>query len=177
MSDVPEPAGTGSDASAGVGVRIARADEVEAVGRLTLDAYTHSGFIVEDDFYAQHLLDAASRRTGAELFVADLDGRMVGTVTFCPEGSAFREVARPGESEFRMLAVHPDARRRGVAEALVRRCVERSRELGCSALALSSLPAQVEAHALYARTGFQRARELDWTPAPAVDLIGFRLTL
>ena len=159
-----------------LGVRIAQAHEMEAVGRLTLDAYTHSGFIVEDDFYAQHLLDAASRRTGAELYVADLDDRVVGTVTFCPEGSTFAEVAGPGEGEFRMLAVHPDARRRGVAEALVRRCLERSRELGCSAVALSSLPAQVEAHALYFRMGFHRAPELDWSPASGVDLIGFRLS-
>ncbi|MEU0812645.1 GNAT family N-acetyltransferase, partial [Streptomyces sp. NPDC005970] len=31
-------------------------------------------------------------------------------------------LARPGEGEFRMLAVRPEARRRGAAEALVRAC-------------------------------------------------------
>ncbi len=158
-------------------VRLARADEVNAVGRLTLDAYTYSGYIVEDDFYAQHLLAAEARRAAAELYVAELDGRVVGTVTYCPEGSAFRELAGPGEGEFRMLAVDPAARRRGVADSLVRSCLERSRELGCSAVVLSSLPAQVEAHALYVRLGFGRAPELDWSPEPGVDLLGFRLLL
>lgn len=158
-------------------VRPAVADEVESVGRLTLDAYAHNGFILEKDSYAEHLLDAASRRNDAELLVAELCGHVVGTVTFCPEGSPFREAALPGEGEFRMLAVRPDARRRGVAEALVDRCIERSRELGCTALVLCTLPVQVQAHALYERLGFRRAPELDWSPAPEVDLMGFRLTL
>lgn len=161
----------------GVQIRLAEPADLDAVGRLTLTAYTHSGYLAEDDFYAAHLLDAAGRAAGAELLVAARDGRLLGTVTYCPEGSRFREVARPGEGEFRMLAVHPDARRQGVAESLVSRCIERSRELGCAAVVLSSLPVQVEAHALYRRLGFRRTPERDWSPAPGVDLIGFHLDL
>ena len=65
-------------------VRLARADEVDEVGWLTLAAYTHNGYLVEDDFYAAHLLDAEARRTGGELYVAEFEGRVVGTVTDCP---------------------------------------------------------------------------------------------
>lgn len=158
-------------------VRAATPPEYDAVGRLTLEAYAANGYLVEGDFYAQHLLDAAARAADAELLVADLDGALVGTVTFCPEGSRFREVARPGEGEFRMLAVAPAARRRGAAAALVQRVIERSRELDYAAVALSSLPVQVEAHALYRRLGFERTPERDWSPVPGVDLIGFRLPL
>ncbi len=161
----------------GLQVRLAADDELEAVGRLTLGAYTHSGYILDDDFYAGHLLDAVARAADAELLVADLDGHVRGTVTFCPEGSSFRERAAAGEGEFRMLAVHPDARRRGVAEALVQRCLTRSRELGYRAVVISSLPVQVEAHALYGRLGFVRVPGLDWSPAPGVELLGFRLEL
>jgi ribosomal protein S18 acetylase RimI-like enzyme len=158
-------------------VRLAAPAEHEAVGRLTLHAYVASGILTEDDFYAEHLADVAGRAQDAEVYVADLDGVVVGTVTFCPEGSALRELAGPGEGEFRMLAVSPSARRQGVAEALVREVIARSRELGCRAVVLSSQPVQADAHRLYARLGFRRTPEKDWFPVPGVDLLGFRLPL
>ena len=158
-------------------VRVATPDEHEAVGRLTLHAYVASGILTEDDFYAEHLVDVAGRAQDADVYVADLDDVVVGTVTFCPEGSQLRELAGPGEAEFRMLAVSPSARRQGVAEALVRTVVERARDLGCTAVVLSSQPVQVDAHRLYERLGFRRTPEKDWTPAPGIDLLGFRLDL
>lgn len=158
-------------------VRPADRSELEAVGRLTLEAYVASGYLDADDFYAAHLLDAPARAAGAELLVAELAGEVVGTVTFCPEGSSFGEIAGPGEGEFRMLAVAPSARRQGAAEALVQACVDRCRELGYTAVVLSSLPVQVEAHRLYDRLGFRRTPEKDWSPVPGIDLIGFRLDL
>jgi len=158
-------------------VRPADRGELAAVGRLTLDAYAANGYIVESDPYAPHLLDAASRADGAELLVADLDGELVGTVTFCPAGSPFAEVARASEGEFRMLAVAATARRQGAARALVTACIDRSRELGYRAVVLSSLPVQVDAHRLYGRLGFRRAPDRDWAPRPGIDLIGFELPL
>lgn len=158
-------------------VRLATPAEHGAVGRLTLEAYAANGYLVEDDFYAAHLLDAASRAADAELVVAELNGEMAGTVTFCPGGSRFREIGLPGEGEFRMLAVAPGARRRGVARALVGHVVGRSRELDYDAVVLSSLPVQREAHALYRSLGFARVPERDWSPASGVELIGFRLPL
>ena len=158
-------------------VRPADRGELTAVGRLTLDAYAADGHIDESGLYAPHLLDAASRADHGELLVAVVDGRLAGTVTFCPEGSPFSEVAGPGEGEFRMLAVAPAARRLGVAEALVRACIDRSHELGYRALVLSSMTVQVEAHRLYERLGFRRTSERDWSPRPGIDLIGFQLDL
>lgn len=161
-------------------VRPARPDPVELdrVGELTYDAYAADGFVTADNDYADHLRDASSRAAQAELYVATgEDGRLLGTVTFCPEGSAYRELARPGEAEFRMLAVDPGARGRGVAEALVRLCIERSHELGYDALVLSSMPTQEQAHRLYERVGFHRTPALDWSPVPEVELLGYRLDL
>jgi ribosomal protein S18 acetylase RimI-like enzyme len=161
-------------------IRPAHTSELAAVGELTVDAYTADGFVGNSDGYVDHLRDAPSRAREAELYVAELaerPGCLAGTVTFCPEGSPWCELARPGEGEFRMLAVARDARRRGVGESLVSLCVERSRELGYSAVVLSSLPAQEAAHRLYARLGFRRTPELDWTPVEHVDLIAFRLDL
>ena len=161
-------------------IRPAHVAELAEIGDLTVAAYTFDGPLEEDDPYVEHLRDAVTRAREAELYVALLDDRphpIAGTVTFCPEGSAWSEIAQPGEGEFRMLAVAPGARRRGVAESLVRLCLERSTELGYTAVVLSSLPVQQSAHRIYARLGFRRIPDRDWSPAEGVDLLAFRVDL
>lgn len=159
-------------------IRPAHDDELTAVGALTFDAYAADGFVAADSPYAEDLRDAASRAREAELYVAVDEGdALVGTVTYCPEGSSWQEVAGEHEGEFRMLAVDPGSRRRGVAEAMVRMCVERSEELGYDAVVLSSMPTQRAAHRIYERVGFRRTPELDWRPRPEIELLAFRLDL
>jgi ribosomal protein S18 acetylase RimI-like enzyme len=162
-----------------VTVRPAHTAELAEIGELTVRAYAVDGFVDGDGRYAAHLRDTVTRAREAELYVAvlaDLPG-IAGTVTFCPQGSPWAELAQPGEGEFRMLAVAPEARRRGVAEALVGVCLERSRELGLTAVVLCSMPAQQPAHRIYERLGFRRTPHLDWSPVAGVDLLAFRLDL
>jgi len=158
-------------------VRPAHTVELGVVGDLTLEAYVADGFVDPDEGYAEHLRDTAAREREAELYVALCGDEVAGTVTYCPEGSPWCEIAQPGEGEFRMLAVSPRHRRQGVARALVGTCIERSHELGCGAVVLSSLPVQQAAHRLYEALGFRRLPERDWSPYPGVDLLAFRLEL
>ena len=163
-------------------VRPARPDEFGAVGVLTAAGYRADGLLTRSggtDRYEAELLDSAGRAAAAELLVAaEQGGRLLGTVTWCPPGSGLRELAdRPDQGEFRMLAVTPAARRRGVARSLVQYCLDEAHRLGLAELVLSSLPGMTAAHALYATLGFHRAPELDWTPVPPVRLWGFRLAL
>jgi ribosomal protein S18 acetylase RimI-like enzyme len=160
-----------------VTVRPAHTTELGAIGELTERAYAADGFVDAEDPYADHLRDAVTRSREAELYVALVEDEIAGTVTFCPEGSAWGEIAQPGEGEFRMLAVAPEHRRRGVAAALVGVCVERSRELGYDAVVLSSLAVQQPAHRLYESLGFRRVPDRDWSPHDGVDLQAFRLAL
>lgn len=159
---------------ADVQTRLARADELHRVGQITLDAYVADGFLTADDDYAVHLLDAADRAGNAELWVAQADGELVATVTFCPPDSAYREISKDDQGEFRMLAVSPAARGRGVARLLVERCFERCRELGFAEMVICSMDEMTSAHALYATFGFTRAPHLDFSPAPGVSLLAFR---
>jgi GNAT superfamily N-acetyltransferase len=162
-----------------VTLRHAQPEELAAVGELTLAAYVADGYLVEDDFYADELLGAAHRAAEAELIVAvDPAGHeLLGTVTFALYGSHYAEIAKPGEAEFRMLAVRPGARGRGIGQALARWCVDRAREQGCAAIALSSLAEMHTAHRLYERMGFVRLPERDWAPTPDVSLIAYGLDL
>jgi GNAT superfamily N-acetyltransferase len=168
-----------------VRLRPARPDEHAEVGELTLTAYVADGFLSPEDDYADELRGAARRAAHAELIVAvdeQQAGRgtsttLLGTVTFCLSGSPYSEVSRPGEAEFRMLAVTPDARGQGVGGALVRWCLDRARAQGCSGLALCSLDRMHTAHRLYQGMGFVRVPERDWQPRPDITLLAFHLPL
>jgi ribosomal protein S18 acetylase RimI-like enzyme len=163
-------------------VRPAGPDELAEAGALSVAGYRADGFLSPSrgtDHYEAELRDAAGRAGQAAVLVAaEPGGRLLGTLTWCPPGSGLREVAtRPDQGEFRMLAVHPAARRRGVARALVEHCMTDGHRLGLAELVLSSLPEMTAAHALYVRLGFRRASELDWSPVPSVQLWGFRRPL
>lgn len=159
-------------------IRPARTEELAAVGELTLDAYVADGLLPRDDPYAAELRAAGERAAEADLLVAvDPEQRLLGTVTYALAGSRWAEISRADEAEFRMLAVSPAARGAGVGSALARWCVDRARESGCLAVALSSLPDMRTAHRIYDRMGFVRAPERDWSPAESVSLIAYVLDL
>jgi ribosomal protein S18 acetylase RimI-like enzyme len=155
-----------------VEIRPAAPDEFERVAELCVGAY--ASFVAGDHHYLAQLRDAAARAADAELLVAVApDGRLTGTVTFVPDGGPLGEIARPDETEFRMLAVDPAAQGSGVGTALVRRVLDDTRAQGKAAVVCSSLPSMQAAHRVYERLGFRRTPERDWSPAPGVELIAF----
>ena len=156
-------------------IRLATPAEYDAAGELTVEAYTHDGFVRGD--YAMTLRAAADRAAKAELWVASDSTGLLGTVTYCPPGSVYGEIAVEGEGEFRMLAVAGRARGLGIGTALTVRCIERTRELGLGRLVMSSAIYMVTAHRLYERLGFTRLPSRDWSPIPGVDLWAFALDL
>ena len=147
-------------------------------GELTVAAYAADGLLVEDDPYADHLRDAATRAREAELYVAERRRpELAGTVTFCPQGSPWSEVAEPGEGEFRMLAVAPAPGGAASREALVGVCLERSRELGYTG------GGALQPRGAGRRAPHLRAARVPPAPRPGLvappglDLLAFRLAL
>lgn len=164
-------------------VRRVRSEEYAEVGRMTVAAYQADGLLhVSDgthDHYSPRLRDVATRNAEAEVWVAvDRANRLRGTLTWCPQGSPWRELAKGADqAEFRMLAVPPWARRQGVAEVLVEAALARARAEGARVILLSSLPTMTAAHSLYRSLGFVRAPALDHRPLPNIQLWCFRLEL
>jgi ribosomal protein S18 acetylase RimI-like enzyme len=157
-------------------LRRATPDDHERAGEVTVAAYAPFTRGPADGYVAR-LRDAATRDREAELWVAtqERDEEILGCVTLCPPGSPWRELAGPDEGEFRMLAVAPEARGRGVGEALARMCLDRFRAEGNRGVVICSLPQMTDAHRLYDRLGFRRVPELDWSPVPGVELHGYRI--
>lgn len=158
-----------------VEIRLALPAEYDAVGELAAEAYAHDGFLKPG--YAQTVRAAADRAAKAELWVAADATGLLGTVTYCPPGSIYREIGLDDEGEFRLLAVPGRARGLGIGTALTVRCIERTRELGLSRIVLSSASYMAAAHHIYERLGFVRLPERDWSPLADIDLYAFALDL
>ena len=158
-------------------VRLARPTELDAVGRLVGEVYVGEGYIPPAADYASELADTVRRAREAELWVAVEEARLLGTVTFCPVGSSYRELGRDDEGEFRMLAVAGSARGRGVGRVLVEQCLARTRELGYAGVRISTMATMTDAHRVYERLGFVRSPADDWEPVPGVRLWAYALRL
>jgi GNAT superfamily N-acetyltransferase len=164
-------------------LRPALPDEAGAVGVLTVAGYDADAYLTLPDGsfdheYAGWLYDGSARARDAVLMVA-VDGHdLLGTVTWCPPGSPFRELStRDDQGEFRTLSVAPEARGRRVGSALVDWCITEARTTELTEILICSLPEMTPAHRLYESRGFERRPDLDWSPFPNVVLWGFSLTL
>jgi ribosomal protein S18 acetylase RimI-like enzyme len=156
-------------------IREARFDELAAVGVLTRTAYAAAA--LGSDEYLAHVQDAVGRAGSASVLVAETDGVLAGTVTLAAAGTSFADIARPGEYEFRMLAVAPNATGVGIGSALVAACEQRATAAGASRLVCSVEDRNAPALRLYARKGYVREPERDWVPEPGVNLLVLGLEL
>lgn len=159
-----------------VTVRPATPDDFDRVGALLVRAYLPCGYPSSHPYF-DRLRESADRAEHAELLVADDNGRVIGTATYCPVGSPYREIATEGEGEFRMLAVDPGEQSRGVGKKLVKACLDRAYEEGMSSVVLSTAPWMTTAHHIYEKFGFERSPERDWSPQEGVTLKTYVLQL
>lgn len=159
-------------------IRALGADEVglqEALGALTVLAYRGPHPDIDDDGYAEELADVAHRVDQAVVFVGLDDDRVLGGVTYVPDGvNPLAEVDVANAASIRMLAVDPAAQGKGVGQALVRACLDRAKIEGRREVVLHSTVEMAGAHRLYERLGFRRDESLDWHPEPNFVLLGFR---
>ncbi|WP_329349464.1 GNAT family N-acetyltransferase [Streptomyces sp. NBC_01261] len=164
-------------------IRRAVPTEYEDLGNITAQAYLQDGLLDygDDDPYLPVLKDVASRAAAAEVLVAVEGDHLLGGVTFVPGPGPVADIARPGETEIRALAIAGVARGRGAGDALVRACIDRARATeGCTAVVLSTQSSMHAAHRIYERLGFVRTPDRDWNPVPHLDdltLLTYKLTL
>jgi ribosomal protein S18 acetylase RimI-like enzyme len=140
-------------------IRLAAPDEYEAIGELGETAYSHDYDIT--DGYRQRVRDVAARAAEHEVWVAALQhtGQILGTVTAPGPGGRISELAQDGELDFRLLAVAPTARRRGIGRLLVDHMIALAAERGAVRVVLNSGPNMTGAHQLYYSMGFTRLTE------------------
>ena len=106
----------------------------------------------------------AKRIARGECFVAELDGKILGTVLFLPasvtKGSPFYD--RPQVASFQQFAVEPAFQRTGVGRALLDFVEERARETGATHLALDTAEPAVHLIEYYSRHGYRVIETVQW---------------
>ena len=134
--------------------------------------------------YLADILDLEGRAAESELLVAELEGRLVGCVSYFPPGAkasypsdAFSEHWPSDWAAFRLLAVDPAARGSGVGRHLTQACIERARLAGAPAVGLHTTAPMQVARSMYERMGFERAPRYDFRPGPEVLVEAYRLLL
>jgi ribosomal protein S18 acetylase RimI-like enzyme len=144
-----------------VEIRAVRPEEYERVGELTVAGYAALAVDHLWGGYDDEIRAVAERLETTEIFVALIDGEVVGAVTYVSDpDSPWLEFSDPGEAQIRLLAVDPSVQRRGVGELLVDRCIERAREQGLT-IVLHTTEHLTAAQRLYTRKGFVRRTERD----------------
>ena len=159
-------------------IRDARQDELDAISQVLLSAYHEYALRYtrkEWEGYSRNIADVRSRTGSGELIVADLQGRIVGAVTFYPIGSKSGDPWPQGWAGIRLLAVDADARGIGAGRALMEECVRRCRERGIDALALHTSEFMAVAKGMYERMGFVRRPEFDYHPRPDYVIMAYCL--
>ncbi len=157
-------------------VRVVSPEEtgrLQEIGELTALAYLADGLVDAAHPYVPRLRNASERAQHAQL-LAMIDGehgegKIVGTITLVPPGSAFAELAQGDEFELRMLAVSPIERGRGIGASLTQAALDMAVEQGARRIVLSTMESMHVAHRLYERMGFVRRHELDWTVVDSQD--------
>lgn len=160
-------------------MRDARPDELDEVSAVLSAAYAEYARPAPAwEEYARDVADVRSRLADADLIVAERDGRVLGAVTFYPDGTRSEGAGwPPGWAGVRLLGVLPEARGRGIGRALTDECVRRARDRGAVAVGLHTTVLMEVARGMYERMGFVRAPEFDFRPAAGIVVMGYRLDL
>jgi len=147
----------------GIEIRRVHADEYEAAGTLTADAYREYSPREDEEWeaYFRRLADVRGRNAVTPVFVAAEDGKLLGTVTLelderiPADGPTLQgHPLEEGEAHVRMLAIVPAARRRGVGRSLMQRCESEARKAGKTRLTLNTSDRMEPAKAMYEALGF-----------------------
>jgi len=156
-------------------IREADTEDAPAVIALWTEAYVDEGEGGRTLPYAE----ADFRETFARgrVFVAELEGEVVGVVALAAPGTPGHAVARGEEAELSRLVVSASARRLGLGRALAGRCHEEAQTANWSAIALWSRRYQTAAHQLYESLGYERVTERDGTDESGHERLVFRLSL
>ncbi|MFN8179623.1 MAG: GNAT family N-acetyltransferase [bacterium] len=151
-------------------LRVRRLRPADSVGALTLLIHRAYAPLLEKGLHfvaaTQDEATTRSRIAEGECFVAEVDGRIVGTILLRPPTASTRcaYYARAGVASIHQLAVEPALQRRGIARRLVEAAEERAREIGAEEVALDTAESASHLLARYERWGYRVVDAVDWRP-------------
>lgn len=167
-------------------IRNAKHGEHETIGKLMVTVYSQlEGFPNQDEqpHYYSMLLNVGqlSHNENTELIVAvDKTERVVGAVVYFTDmknyGSGGTATQIKNASGFRLLAVDPVVRGKGIGKLLCIECVNRTKRMEQKQLYIHSTESMKIAWGMYERLGFERYTPIDFKQGE-LPVFGFVLNL
>jgi len=167
-------------------IRNAQPEEFEAIGKLMVEVYSNlEGFPKphEQPQYYQMLSHVGefTQKPGTELIVAvSASGEILGAVVYFSDmkyyGSGGTATQEQNAGGFRLLAVSPAARGKGIGKQLTLACIEKSRTKKLRQVIIHTTKAMLPAWKMYEQIGFKRSEDLDFMQGQ-LEVFGFRLEL
>ncbi len=165
-------------------VRKATLDEFREIGSLMVSVYSQlDGFPKKSDQpeYYRMLTNVGelTKTPETELLVAvSADKKIVGAVVYFGDmsfyGSGGSATEEADASGFRLLAVDPTARGRGVGKLLTMECITKAKRRRHSRVVIHTTKAMETAWRMYEKLGFRRSEDLDFMQE-GLPVFGFRL--
>jgi GNAT superfamily N-acetyltransferase len=150
---------------------MAAGDDVALLGRIVRDAYLGIPDYPPDPEYDDALDKVAERAAHGRIVVAELEGRLVGCLTFVDDpNSELYEWHDPRFTCIRMFGVAGSVQGRGVGAAMLQWCIDETRRLGRAGIGLHSITEMKNAQHMYLRFGFVRRPEFDFVVPDTIGL-------
>lgn len=167
-------------------VREAHANEFSKLGELMVAVYSQlEGFPGPDEIpdYYESLKNVGefTKSPKTKLIVAvSREGKIDGGLVYFGDmryyGAGEESTLRQKAAAFRLLAVNPQIRRKGIGKLLIGACLEQARKEGFEYLMIHSTEYMMDAWKMYERMGFERFSEIDFVKND-VKVFGFKYKL
>ena len=167
-------------------VRNAKPEEFPQIAELMIQVYSQlEGFPKESDQpnYYRMLANVGSLTStpGTELLIAiSAEEKIAGAVVYFADmkyyGSGGMAVHERNASGFRLLAVGPTERGKGIGKLLTAACIQKARSNRSLQLIIHTTMAMQTAWKMYEQLGFKRSEDLDFMQS-SLSVFGFRLML
>lgn len=167
-------------------IREAHPREYKELGELMVKVYSGlEGFPNPDEIpdYYNTLKNVGdlTKQPKVKLFVAlskngAIDGGLVYFGDIKYYGAGGESTSSQNAAAFRLLAVNPERREKGIGKSLIELCINKARKEGFKYLIIHSTKAMMIAWKMYERMGFVRFSEIDFVKN-GVEVFGFRFKL
>ena len=165
-------------------IRNAKSSEFDYLGNLMGKVYSQlDGFanITDQPEYYKMLLNIGklTEKDNTELIIVESQkGKIVGAVLYFSDmknyGSGGTATQIKNTSGFRLLAVDPNQRGRGLGKILINECINRAKKLGQKQIVIHSTKSMKIARAMYKKIGFVRYKDIDFNQGE-LPVFGFKL--
>jgi GNAT superfamily N-acetyltransferase len=167
-------------------VRNAKPEEFKTIGKLMVQVYSQlEGFPKQSEqpnYYKMlENVGVFTTKPNTELLVAvSPEGNIDGAVVYFSDmqhyGSGGTATQEKNAAGFRLLAVNPETRGKGLGRLLSLACIEKAKEKKLNEVIIHTTKAMMTAWKMYESIGFKRSEDLDFMQGE-LPVVGFRLKL